>query len=89
MPDVTIYTQPSCGYCNQLKEYLQKHNVKFEDKDITKDRSAWDELINKHKIRATPVLVYGDKKIIGFNPEDVDRALGLDPSGVAEAADAK
>lgn len=87
MPDVKIYTQPSCGYCNQLKEYLQKHNIQFEDKDITKDRSAMDELIHKYKVRATPLLVYGDKTIVGFNPDEINKVLGSAEAG--QQAEAK
>ena len=80
---VTIYTQPNCGYCNELKDYLKKHGVEFVEKDITKDRAAWNELVNVHKVRATPLLVHGDKKLLGFNPDELDALLA------PEAAKAK
>ena len=89
MPDVKIYTQPQCGYCNQLKEYLQKHNIKFEDKDITKDRAAMDELIHKYKVRATPLLVYGEKTVVGFNPDEIDKTLAGEEGRSAESAEAR
>ncbi len=75
MADLTIYTQPTCGYCSELKDYLKKHNIDYEEKDITKDRSAWDELVNKYKIRATPLIVIGEKTIVGFNPDEIQKTL--------------
>lgn len=85
MPEVKIYTQPSCGYCSQLKEYLRKHNIDFEDKDITKDRGAMDELVHKYKVRATPFLVYKEKTVVGFNPDEIEKALGEKGAEAAEA----
>lgn len=82
MANLKIYTQPSCGYCNELKDYLNKHNIAYEDKDITKDRSAFEELVNKYKVRATPLIVYGDKTLIGFNPDELQKMIGGE---VAEA----
>jgi glutaredoxin-like YruB-family protein len=75
MPSLIIYTQPSCGYCQELKEYLHKNNIEFQEKDITKDRAAWDELVNKYKARATPLVVYGDKTMLGFNPEELNKLM--------------
>lgn len=85
MPDVKIYTQPSCGYCSQLKDYLHKHNIEFEDKDITKDHSAMDELVHKYKVRATPLLVYGEKTVVGFNPDEINKVLSGEAAESAEA----
>ncbi len=73
-----VYTQPSCGYCQEMKDYLLKNKIPFEEKDITKDRAAWDELVNKYKARATPLAVYGDKTMLGFNPDELRKMLGLE-----------
>lgn len=69
---MTIYTQSTCGYCEELKTYLKKRNIEFIEKNISKDKEAWNELVNKYKSRATPLIVYGDKQLLGFNPEDLD-----------------
>jgi glutaredoxin-like YruB-family protein len=80
MPTLIIYTQPSCGYCQELKDYLKKNNIDYEEKDITKDKAAWDELVNKYKARATPLVVYGDKSMLGFSPDDLNKLLGKEPA---------
>jgi glutaredoxin-like YruB-family protein len=83
MADLKIYTQPSCGYCRELKDYLKEHNIDYEDRDITKDRSALDELVNKYKVRATPLIVYHEKTLVGFNPDELQKMIG------SEAAEAR
>ena len=84
MADLTIYTQPSCGYCSELKDYLKKHNIDYEEKDITKDRSAFEDLVNKYKIRATPLIVRGQSVIVGFNPDEIQKMLGSPPAAEAK-----
>lgn len=75
MTRLMVYSQPTCPACNELKEYLKKKDVDFEDRDVTTDRQALDEMIKVHKVRVTPLLIAGDKKIIGFDPAEVDRLL--------------
>lgn len=82
MPLITIYTQSTCGYCNELKDYLKKRNIEFVEKDISKDKEAWNELVNKYKARATPLLVYGDKQLLGFNPDELDAVLNIKEANV-------
>jgi glutaredoxin-like YruB-family protein len=82
MPTLIVYTQPSCGYCQELKDYLKKNSIDFEEKDITKDRAAWDELVNKYKARATPLAVYGEKTLLGFNPDELKKLIGAEEATV-------
>ena len=83
MAELKVYTQPSCGYCAELKDYLRKHDIPYEEKDITKDRSAFDDLVHKYKIRATPLIVHGEKTVVGFNPDEIQKMIG------GQAAEAK
>ncbi len=82
MPTLIIYTQPTCGFCQELKDYLKKNNIEYQEKDITKDRAAWDELVNKYKARATPLVVYGEKTMLGFNPDDLQKMIGAEQATV-------
>ncbi len=75
MAKITVYSQPTCPACNELKEYLKKKGVDFEDRDITTDKTAMDEMIRVHKVRVTPLLIAGDKRIIGYDPVEVDKLL--------------
>lgn len=48
------------------KEFLSQRGVVFEEKDITKEPSAVDEL-EKLGTMTTPVIVIDGEVIIGFN----------------------
>jgi glutaredoxin-like YruB-family protein len=75
MTSIRVFSQPTCPACNELKDYLKKKGVAFEDMDVTSNRAALDEMIKVHKVRVTPLLLAGDKKIIGFDPVEVDKLL--------------
>jgi len=33
-------------------------------------------MVNKYKIRATPLIVRGEKITVGFNPDEIQKLLG-------------
>ncbi len=75
MAKVKIFSQPTCPACNELKEYLKNKNIPFEDHDIISDDKALEEMIHVHKVRVTPLIIIGDKKLIGFDVEEIEKAL--------------
>jgi glutaredoxin-like YruB-family protein len=75
MITIRVFSQPTCPACNELKDYLKKKGIEFEDMDVTSNREALDEMIKVHKVRVTPLLLAGDRKIIGFDPVEVDKVL--------------
>jgi glutaredoxin len=75
MTTIRVFSQPTCPACNDLKDYLKKKGVDFVDMDVTANREALDEMIKVHKVRVTPLMLVGDKKIIGFDPIEVEKVL--------------
>jgi glutaredoxin len=61
-------------FCGQAKEYLSQKSVPFEDKDITKDPSALNDL-QKLGYMTTPVIVIDGTVIVGFDAAKIDAAL--------------
>ena len=61
-------------FCSQAKEYLSQKTIQFEDRDITKDGLALEEL-KKLGYMTTPVLVIGTSVIVGFDQAKIDVAL--------------
>lgn len=74
MVKVRIYSQPTCPSCQQAKEYMKNKGIEYEDMDVTVDRVAFKELVNVHKVRVVPLILIGDKKLIGFDPVEFDGA---------------
>ena len=75
MPKIKVYSQPTCSACNEMKEYLKKRGVEFDEIDITTNREALNEMIKVHKVRVTPLLIMGDRKLVGFDPVAIDKLL--------------
>lgn len=75
--NVKIYTSPTCVYCRMAKEYFNKNNINYEEFDVTKDEKARLEMVAKSHQLGVPVIEINDRIIVGFNREEIDKALGL------------
>ncbi len=73
---ITVFTSNGCGPCEMVKGYLAKEGVAFEVRNVSEDAAARDELIDLGH-RATPVTVVGDRRIVGYKPDQLAEALEL------------
>jgi glutaredoxin len=71
---VTVYSQPFCGPCTALSNYLTGKGIKFEKKDIMIDEEARDELF-RLGVRTAPAVVVDGEVIIGFDKARIDALL--------------
>ncbi len=63
-----IYTHPTCGYCNLLKEDFSEKGIRYNEIDVSLHPEAWDEV---EKLsggdRITPVTLMPDGEVqIGY-----------------------
>ena len=63
-------------FCQSTKEFLSKHGVEFQDRNIAADPSALEELRKMH-VMTTPVTKIGDAVIVGFDEEKLRKGLGI------------
>jgi glutaredoxin-like YruB-family protein len=75
MEKIRIFSQPTCPACNELKEYLKNKGIEFEDYNILEDNKALEEMLHVHKVRVTPLLIIGNDRMIGFNPDELESLL--------------
>ncbi|MGN7470937.1 glutaredoxin family protein [Brevibacillus sp. SAFN-007a] len=78
---VIVYTQTTCGPCQEEKMWLTSHNIAFEDRDIRKNDAYFQEAINLGA-SMTPVTFIekenGEQIVIhGFDKEELKKALDL------------
>ncbi len=76
MNPVTIYTSSGCEYCHEAKAFLKEHNIQFTEYNISKDKEARMDVMKKG-YRSVPLIMVGDKVIIGFDRREVSELLGL------------
>ena len=80
-PPVIIYGASWCGACHEAAAYLRHKGIPYVEKDVEKDPGANEEM--KQKLRrfglpngSIPVIDVRGKVMVGFDPGEVDDALG-------------
>ena len=73
-----------------VKEFLSQRGIDFQEHDVSRDRSAAQELVSKTGQMGVPVTVINGQTIIGFDRARLEQALsqGQRPSFGASVADA-
>jgi glutaredoxin 3 len=76
MSKIIVYSTPSCPYCNLVKDYLKQKGIEFEEKDVSLDRAAAREMIEKSGEMGVPQIDIDGTVIVGFNRDAIDKELG-------------
>lgn len=74
MPEVIIYTTPTCPHCRSAKDFLTMRGIKFTEKDVSRDRSAASELASRN-IMGVPAFKINDEYIVGFDKNRIDELM--------------
>lgn len=80
---ITVYTVSDCQFSKQEKEYLQSHNLPFEEKNLEQNREWLTEMLTvSNNFAGTPVtkIEKDDGTIVvlkGFTQEEFDEVLGF------------
>jgi len=75
---VKVYSTAICPWCIRVKDFLKQHKIEFESVDVSSDKKAAEEMIEKTGQRAVPVIEVDGEMIIGFDEEKLKKALKLD-----------
>lgn len=76
-PNVTVYSTPTCVYCNQLKSYLRKNRIIFSDIDIAADPNAAQELQQRTGQTGVPQTDIDGQIIVGFGRPKINELLDI------------
>jgi glutaredoxin-like YruB-family protein len=77
VPNVKIYTTPTCAFCHAVKEFFRENNVKFSEFDVAVDEKAREEMIQKTGQLEVPVIDINGKLIVGFQRVELAELLGI------------
>ena len=77
MTKVTIYSTPTCPYCDMAKRYLKENKVEYKEIDVSKDTKAATEMVEKSGQMGVPVLDINGEIIVGFDRDAIKKALKL------------
>jgi glutaredoxin len=78
---VIIYGAEWCSACHEAARYLRHKGIAYVEKDVEKDADAAHEMqskLAKSGLRggSIPVIDVRGKVMVGFNPAEIDTALG-------------
>jgi len=74
---VVIYTTPECVYCKMTKEFFRQNNISYEEKDVSVDDKAREEMIEKSGQLGAPVIDIDGRIIVGFDEVAIKELLKL------------
>ena len=77
MPQVIVYSTPTCPYCDMAKNFLKENKVEFSEFDVSIDQEKAQEMIRKSGQTGVPVLDIDGTIIVGFDVDRIKAALKL------------
>jgi len=74
---VTVYSTPTCSWCNTLKTHLKKNGIRYNDIDVSKDQQAAQEMQRKSGQMGVPQTDIEGQIIVGFDKTRINNLLGI------------
>jgi glutaredoxin-like YruB-family protein len=74
---VTIYSTPTCHFCQMSKAFFKENNVAFTDYNVASDLEKRQEMISKSGQMGVPVIYVGNEMTIGFDKARLSQLLGV------------
>jgi glutaredoxin-like YruB-family protein len=74
---VTVYSTPTCSWCNTLKTWLKSNNIAFSDIDISRDQRAAEDLVKRSGQQGVPQTDVNGQIVVGFNQPRLKELLEI------------
>ncbi len=79
--NVTVYSTPTCPYCDMAKKFLDDNNVSYESHNVAEDQAKAEEMVQKSGQMGVPVIVVEkdgqEEVIVGFDQGKLQSMLDL------------
>ena len=77
MKNITIYSTPSCVYCNMAKTFFKVNSVAFTEFDVASNLEKRKEMIDMTGQMGVPVMKVGEEVVVGFDEPKLKALLGI------------
>lgn len=77
MKNVTIYSTPSCHFCQMAKEFFKANNVAYTEHDVASDMDKRKEMVERSGQLGVPVILIENDLIVGFDKAKIASLLGV------------
>lgn len=75
---VTIYTTPTCHFCQKAKDFFAEKKVEYTAYDVASDAEKRTEMIKLTGQLGVPVIVVGEDIMVGFDRSKLAAKLGVE-----------
>ncbi|MEO6871138.1 MAG: glutaredoxin family protein [Chthoniobacterales bacterium] len=75
-----LYTKRGCPYCQAAKNYLDQHEVEYQEKEVRSDPAAMEKLQEISGQSKTPTLVWNGDVLANFGTEELEKFLADHPA---------
>lgn len=73
--EIEVFTTPTCPYCTKVKKWLDENDYKYEEHNVASDQEKAKKMIERTGKRGVPQTFIGDKEVIGFQPDKIEKAI--------------
>jgi glutaredoxin 3 len=77
---VKIYTTPACHWCSVAKQFFAEHGIAYTEVDVMTDRNGLREMLVATGQHAVPVVMVGEKAMVGWCADEFRAMMGLPAS---------
>jgi glutaredoxin-like YruB-family protein len=74
---VTVYSTPTCSWCNTLKSWLKQNGIAYTDIDVSRDQRAAEDLVKRTGQQGVPQTDINGEVVVGFNQPRLKQLLGI------------
>ena len=74
---VTVYSTPTCSWCQIAKDHLRSSGIAFEDVDVATDMTRAQEMVQKSGQYGVPVIDIDGEIVVGFDRARIDSLLEI------------
>lgn len=72
---ITIFTTPTCAYCQMVKKYLDMKGKEYKVVDLEANPDIRKSLFDKTGAMSVPITQIDDNYIIGWKPAEFGALL--------------
>ena len=77
MKNITIYSTPSCVYCNMAKAFFKSNGLDYTEYNVATDLPRRKEMIDKTGQMGVPVIQIDNEVVVGFDESKLGTMLGV------------
>ncbi|MEA2715191.1 MAG: glutaredoxin 3 [Candidatus Parcubacteria bacterium] len=77
MKNVTIYSTPTCVYCNMAKTFFKANEVAYTEYNVASDLARRKEMIDKTGQMGVPVIDLNGEIVVGYDEPKLKSVLGI------------